>query len=81
MHVTPKIFYEAPKNLVLTRSEIYYDVLIIEIDRLILPLSCLKSYCSVLSLSLIINESEAEKSATVPEYSSPSKKEKQSIRY
>ena len=34
---------------------------------LILPLSCLKSYCSVLRLSLMINESEAEKSATVAE--------------
>ena len=37
-----------------------------------LPLSCLRSNCPVLILSLMMSASEPEKSATVPEYSSPS---------
>lgn len=40
-----------------------------------IPLRCLKSYCSVLSLPFKISESVAEKSATVPAYKSPSKSE------
>ena len=74
--------------------KVYWNTLLWHLYEIqYLPFNCLKSYCSVLSrvnlLShffvdvtfLIIKESEAEKSATVPEYSSPSKKKLTVIQY